>query len=140
LSTYDPFKSFPVKTGWEKAEEWSLPAGRSTVSFAVPWASAPLVGYPTNFSKKIAGPDGVKHRNVYHYLHISNLDELARRLGDETLVPWVEKWLGYTTLWPDMPIYQHALIDHAPVGTFRVTASSASGAEADRESEEAAAV
>lgn len=119
-SRYDPFKSFPVKTGWKLTHTWELPAGRSTVSFSVPWSEAALVGYPTNFSKKIEGPDGLKHRNVYHYLHISNLDQLAVRLNDRSLIPWIEKWVGYTEEWPKLEIYRHPQIDLEPVGTFRL--------------------
>lgn len=119
LSKYDPFKSFPVKTGWEPVETHDLKAGPNTISVVVPWDTADLVGYPTNFSKKIAGPDGVKHRNVYHWLHISNLDALRKLTGASWLSPWIEKWTGYTRQWPSLEIYQHALIDFAPVGSFR---------------------
>lgn len=117
---YDPFSRLPG-IGWGPKRSFPLKKGRQSLSIKIPWEDAPFVGEPTTFSKKVPEADGtIRQRNVYHWLHVSNLYRLFQITGDFRLVTWISKWLRYSDAWSTMEIYQHPQIDYAPVGAFKV--------------------
>jgi len=95
VSKYDVFHSSVLPEQWVKIDERHLPKGASTSTVEPENEPFKLVAYPTNFYKNIGG----KRYNVYHWLHITNLDRLANETGSEILRTWSGRWHDYTREW-----------------------------------------
>ncbi|PWJ81673.1 D-glucuronyl C5-epimerase-like protein [Pseudaminobacter salicylatoxidans] len=87
---------------WKRVRTLHLSHGVNNVSIPISWNDIPLLGYPTNFKKKVGGIN----RNVYHWMHVTNLESLSKRYPN--LLPWAEKWRGYTERWSSMDVYRKA--------------------------------
>lgn len=99
---YDPLKNEPAHYAKVKLTAFKSETRPKRISIDIPWNQAELIGYPTNFVKKIKG----KPKNVYHTIHINKLDELYQRTGDPILKSYADKWRAYKTQWPSSPTYQ----------------------------------
>lgn len=100
ISEYDITQSSVAPAQWVKIDERSLPKGGSTTTVEPPSEPFKLVAYPTNFNKKIGG----KQYNVYHWLHITNLDRIADETESPVLQEWSAKWRDYTRAWPNSKV------------------------------------
>lgn len=98
---YSPLSSSPVDLEWREASTARLLPGRQTVTLPVHWPHVPLIGYPTNFLKRIEGVQ----RNVYHDLHCTRLSQLADITGRADLAEWARLWRGYGEQWEGSPVY-----------------------------------
>lgn len=81
---------------WVLIDERDLPEGQSVSPVEPESAPLDLIAYPTNFNKNIGGTQ----YNVYHWLHIRNLDQIAAAADSEILRDWSARWRGYTQEWP----------------------------------------
>lgn len=68
----------------------------------IPFDDRNIFAYPTNFNKKI----GVKHYNVYHFVHIIALAEIYKHTKIESLKKYSLKWLEYTKNWNHLEFLQ----------------------------------
>ncbi|MBX7249347.1 MAG: D-glucuronyl C5-epimerase family protein [Caulobacteraceae bacterium] len=84
--------------GFTPVKEIAAKAGLNTIVLDPPWESLNLIGYPTNFRKVIAG----KRYNVYHWLHVRNLERLFEITHDFEIEEWAHKWRGYARKWPEL--------------------------------------
>jgi len=105
--TYNPLLTAMPSQGWESHGTFSIGAGVSQLRFPIDTSSVPLLGYPTNFTKKISG----KNRNVYHFLHIRNLEKLHAIIQDPRLLEWAARWTDYARNWPNLPEYAHPNVE-----------------------------
>lgn len=88
-------------TEWRAVQEVKLVEGINHVRLPLRWANIPLLGYPTNFKKKVGGVN----RNVYHWMHVTNLEALSRPEYPE-ISNWASRWRSYTERWPAMDVYR----------------------------------
>jgi D-glucuronyl C5-epimerase C-terminus len=92
---------------WVRIGSQPLQAGLNSVSVAVPWNVASFAISATNFGRVIGG----KRYNSYHFIHIGNLDDLARLAGEPMFAEYSRRWAGYVERWPDMPLYRDAGVE-----------------------------
>jgi hypothetical protein len=85
--------------GKRDIENYQLPKGRSSLTFAVPldlavaWAGAAVP-----FSKLFEG----KYYNVYHFMHISGLTQLYEFFPSPKIRLWRNRWRRYVDQWPTL--------------------------------------
>ena len=103
VGEYDPLSSSMRVTGWKDRERFELDTGEHTLTLTIPLSELPLIGYPTNFKKKIAG----RYYNAYHYIHIRNFQHLAKLDHDPRMIDWLLRWTEYLARWPSIPAYAH---------------------------------
>ena len=101
VGRYSPLSSSPVDLEWKDIATAAVSAGGSTLTLPVPWSEVPLIGYPTNFMKKIDG----EQKNVYHEIHCKRLTQLAEMTGVRELGEWARTWRGYTEQWATSDVY-----------------------------------
>ena len=99
---YDPKISAMPIAGWKNLPTLEIMPGENTIRFTIPMDEIPLLGYPTNFKKKIGG----LYYNAYHYLHIQNLYALNNFFPRPDYMYWGLKWLEYVTRWPDAEYFK----------------------------------
>lgn len=103
-SIYNPTStSLPAKS-W--VEVGTIQTKGNKGSIDIPWNKAYLVAYPTAFTKKI----GEKKQNVYHLIHVKQLQLLYKNTGNEIFNEYATKWEGYFDHWKDVPEYQDPAI------------------------------
>ncbi len=107
LGCYDPFSAAPVRKKWVVKQSIKPKGDAQRVRLAVPPDVYDLVGYPTNFLKSIGG----KQRNVYHFIHINRLWQLAQRTGRSAFSSVSKRWAQYALQWDEHPIYKS--LDHS---------------------------
>lgn len=114
VGKYDPFSSSMRVTAWKDSARFTLEAGEHTLELPIPMSELPLVGYPTNFKKKIAG----RFHNAYHYIHIRNMQHLLKQAPDPRMVDWMLRWAEYLARWRDIEAYDDPRIsfEHIPNG------------------------
>jgi hypothetical protein len=99
-SIYNPSTtSLPTKS-W--VEVGTVQTKNNKAVLDIPWDKAYLVAYPTAFTKKI----GDKKQNVYHRLHVVQLQKLYKNTGNEIFNEYAKKWDTYFPRWKDIPEYQ----------------------------------
>ena len=98
---YDPLTVSQADRTWVTVARVDCAAGTSRIDVPLPWDTAELVAYPTNFAKKIDD----KNTNVYHVVHINRLRELASTTGIRELGEWADTWLRYLGEWRGMAVY-----------------------------------
>lgn len=103
---YDPLVSRLSPSSDTTIDTLELRAGENDISVPVPWTTAELVAYPTNFGKKLGG----RNYNAYHFIHIDTLGSLAERTGDDMFGYFADRWSRYVERWPEMPVYTDAAI------------------------------
>lgn len=99
---YSPLANAPVDPEWRDVGAGRLVPGTNQVTLTLPWDAAELVGYPTNFMKKIQG----RQTNVYHDLHVKRLTQLSAATGVSELGEWARMWRGYTRHWATSSTYR----------------------------------
>lgn len=114
VGEYNPLANGMRITGWKPRETVRLEPGEHKLELAIPMSELPLIGYPTNFTKKLAG----RHHNVYHFLHLRNMQHLLKLHPDPRMVDWLVRWLEYLARWPTIPEYADERIElsHVPNG------------------------
>jgi hypothetical protein len=100
-SDYNPTTTSLPTTRWEVVG--TLDTHKRTASIEIPWNKAYLVAYPTAFTKKI----GAKKQNVYHLIHVKELEKLYRNTGNEVFLTYSKKWSSYFKHWKELPQYQN---------------------------------
>ena len=100
---YSPVRN-TTSDAWVALGRYPLGPGENRIEIPIDWALVAPVGLPTTFDKEV---DGRKF-NVYHFLHIYNLTQLARMTGEEEFAHYAAKWTEYTRRWADMPLYRDA--------------------------------
>ncbi len=98
---YDIRNNRPGNRSFRALTSVSLAPGDNDVVISVPWDAVPLVAYPTNFGKKI----GDSYYNVYHFIHVRNLEQLYGHTREPVLRDYALRWKAYAERWPAMPIY-----------------------------------
>ncbi|GGJ90657.1 hypothetical protein GCM10010123_20670 [Pilimelia anulata] len=106
---YRPAHSWVQPTGYADLATVELAPGANAVDVPIPWTSAELVAYPTNFNKRIAG----RRYNVYHFIHVDTLTALHRSSGDEMIGYHARRWADYPNRWPELPVYAAAGVELA---------------------------
>lgn len=111
---YNPLGSSMKITGWKDRETVELEPGEHYLTFVIPLAELPFVGYPTNFKKLIAG----RYYNAYHYIHIRNMQNLLKMAPDPRMVDWLVRWTEYLSRWHEIAAYADERISlrHVPNG------------------------
>lgn len=104
---YEPLRGAAGKNRWVELQRITIGQGINEITTQIPWKSAELVAYPTNFAKKISG----KNYNAYHFIHINNLRSLFAYQPDEVLQEYANKWESYVKRWPDMSVYTNAGVE-----------------------------
>ncbi len=99
---YNPFRTSIQAKRWETITELDLRAGTNDVHLDMPWEKVPLIGYPTNFNRKIAGDK----YNAYHYIHVAGLKKLFDLTERPELRDWYDKWRAYIHDWPSVEAYK----------------------------------
>jgi len=99
---YNPLSSSQVNCNWEEVNEFKLLSGENHVEASLDFKGIGLTAYPTNFLKLIRG----NNYNVYHYIHILNLEQLYDETGYEVFRDYAVKWKQYTEDWPKMDLYK----------------------------------
>jgi hypothetical protein len=114
VGEYNPMASGMRLTGWKDQQQLNLGAGCHTLELQIPMSEMPLIGYPTNFQKKIAG----RFHNAYHYIHIRNMQNLLKMAPDPRMVDWLIRWTEYLSRWHEIPQYADERISlrHVPNG------------------------
>ncbi len=101
LGQYDPTRSVPRDLQWKTVSQVQ-PSPDGSVEIPLDWQDLDLIGYPTNFGKRI----GESLVNSFHYAHITRLRSLATRLNADDLRRWADRWEDAMQRWPDMECYQ----------------------------------
>ena len=109
--TYNPLEYKPRNPKFELLNVYDLEPGIHELEVAIPWETVPNVAYPTNFRKQIGG----KKYNVYHYLHIKNLQILGESLADPVLLEYANRWQLYADQWNSEALYSNAGVELEPV-------------------------
>lgn len=86
---------------WNSSSWQAFAHGNHRLAFDIPITAVKKAVYPTNFRKKIQGANC----NVYHFIHVSALFQLANETGDQVLLQTATQWHEYTRRWRDDPIY-----------------------------------
>jgi hypothetical protein len=102
VGIYDCLSGIAVHGEWKRIMSLLVTEEVNQFTIPIPWESADLSAYPTNFAKKING----KHYNIYHYIHIDRLRYLYEITGYDIFRAYADKWDGYTHEWPEMKIYK----------------------------------
>jgi hypothetical protein len=103
VGDYSPTSSAPVKQKWKRIASHDLASGEHLVTTELPWGDElELIGYPTNFLKKIDG----RQTNVYHPVHIQRLRQLYAATGMPSLAHWAEVWSSYVCDWSTIRMYR----------------------------------
>lgn len=114
---YDPLTVSQSDRTWVTVARVDCPPGTSTLDVPLPWDVAELVAYPTNFAKRIDD----RNTNVYHFVHINRLGELAATTSDRELGEWADTWLRYMSEWRTMPVYEGLYVRGGRTGTIPVS-------------------
>ena len=101
---YNPTLSGMPTQRWVWLGRYDLTEGANDVPVEFTRSSIPLVGYPTNFNKKIAG----SNYNVYHWLHIMNLRRIAELHPSDLFSYYADRWEAYTDEWKRVPVIRNA--------------------------------
>jgi hypothetical protein len=88
--------------GWEEIARIEVAKGENKLLIPLPWQTLDLIAYPTNFAKVING----RNFNVYHFVHIWQLEKLHQYTGNKVFAEWANKWKAYQEEWPKMPLYE----------------------------------
>lgn len=105
---------------WDHVQTVALHKGHNTIAFPVPWDKIPLVGHPTNFGKLIGG----RSYNVYHFIHIDNLNRLNNANPHPELAYWANRWESYAEHWPTHRIYSELDVSYGRLSEDRDSAQS----------------
>ena len=92
---YNPLLSAMRTESWLKINTYKLKKGNNDLIISFKNKKIPLTGYPTNFTKKFE----CCHFNHYHWVHIKNLKDIAKKVNSPTLFYYQKKWLSYTRNW-----------------------------------------
>lgn len=117
---YDPFTSgisLSSPSEWRTIATTQIGPGIQNIEIDIAWPSVPIIGYPTNFKKKIAG----KNQNVYHWMHVTNLEALAP-VGPPEVAEWATKWRTYAERWATMPLYSSGDLNLSQFGALSAKA------------------
>lgn len=108
VGRYSPLHASPVVPTWQVAAEVK-PDVNGRCEMQLPWSLLDLVGYPTNFGKRV----GAHHVNSFHAIHVERLRGLADRVSGEDLRAWADRWDRAMRTWPAKEAYRgmHVLID-----------------------------
>ncbi|WP_017931910.1 D-glucuronyl C5-epimerase family protein [Robiginitomaculum antarcticum] len=104
---YMPTMSAMPTKRWIEVGRASIPVGSSTVSMTFSADNMELLGYPTNFAKEIGGI----RRNVYHWLHINNLELISEFYQSDVFTHYIGKWRSYTDQWKSLPVLKDGGFD-----------------------------
>lgn len=98
---FAPRQTVPVRGKWVELAKFEVSPGQHTVACNIPWDIAELIAYPTSFTKTIGGVN----YNVYHFIHITNLRQLAEMANEPLFARYADRWDGYAEKWPQMTVY-----------------------------------
>lgn len=101
--TYHPLKKLADKS-WVQLGSFQIERGRNTVRTAIGWDAARASITPTDFNKKIHGDQ----YNVYHFMHVDNLERLWRLTREPMFKSYADKWEAAAATWPSLPVYRDA--------------------------------
>lgn len=108
---YHPIKKLTDRE-WVSLGDFALERGTNTIRASIPWDAAEAAIAPTDFKKKIHG----EHTNVYHFIHINNLQRLATTTGEPLFKSYAERWEDAAATWPSLPLYRDAGVKLNRVG------------------------
>lgn len=92
---YNPFVSAMPTKRWIWLDQYAIQPGINKVALQVENKNLPMIGYPTNFTKKLE--DG--NYNVYHWMHIHNFKKINKYYESIKLEYIKKKWMEYIKEW-----------------------------------------
>jgi hypothetical protein len=101
VGEYNPLAAGPTNRRWIDVSTISPEEAGPVIAIDPPSAATDLIGYPTNFMKKIGGAQ----RNVYHAIHINRLWQLAARTKRPIFKMYARKWSEYAMEWSSNKCY-----------------------------------
>jgi hypothetical protein len=107
VGRYEPLESRIKTDEFTEIASVELVPGQNEIDIPIPWASAELVAYPTNFKKRLGG----RQYNQYHFIHIDTLTKLGAYTGSEVFCRYATRWQEYVERWPNIPVYAGADIE-----------------------------
>jgi hypothetical protein len=99
---YDPLSTGLPTGRWQTISSVEISPGENRLTLEITMGPDNLIAYPTNFKKKVHGPQGLNF-NGYHFVHVLDLAALYHRSGRSVLKEWSERWLSYVSEWPSLP-------------------------------------
>lgn len=96
---YRPDLSSMQTKRWIYLDTVKIKAGMTKSSIQFDSSHFPMLGYPTNFAKKIGG----QNYNVYHWLHVNNFQQIKRHYSSDIFDYYEIKWREYVREWPKVP-------------------------------------
>ena len=101
VGEYSPSTSAPVRPEWRTVSSAEVvPDGH--VQLPMPWDDLALIGYPTNFGKRI----GRHLVNSFHPIHVDRLRAFGARTRDPRVFDmWADRWEEAMRQWPEMDVY-----------------------------------
>lgn len=100
LGRYSPLTNTPVELEWRTLSTAEV-GHDGQVDLRMPWDDLRLIGYPTNFGKRV-GPHLV---NSFHPINIDRLRAFGARTGADEFDAWADRWEEAMHRWPEMELY-----------------------------------
>lgn len=100
---YDPALSSMPSRRWILLDEIKMKSGHTILKYELDKQNMRLLGYPTNFAKKI----GKHNYNVYHWLHINNFLNIRKYYRSDIFEYFLTRWTQFVNEWKRVPIYEN---------------------------------